>query len=258
MADRVKYFLLGLLFLVVAGVIAYDRWNTTPTELATTGDDRDWEVVVGTQTPSDPARELAVPGTPETDGKKKTETKRAPETKIVRQPMRLEPPPPESARESAREPARETAREPARETASKPLVQVKPPAPKVHIIRAGETLESIALRYYKTRKGVQWIVDANKLKDPNRVYENQKLVIPARKVTTKRTPTTGTKRTAGKTKLPADGRYTVKPGDGDLYAICRRFYGSKGEGARVARIMELNNLWSAEVKPGSVLILPKK
>ncbi|MGH7163259.1 MAG: hypothetical protein ACREID_07230, partial [Planctomycetota bacterium] len=28
MADRVKYFLLGLLFLVVAGVIAYDRWNS--------------------------------------------------------------------------------------------------------------------------------------------------------------------------------------------------------------------------------------
>ena len=28
MVDRVKYFLLGLLFLIVAGVIAYDRWNT--------------------------------------------------------------------------------------------------------------------------------------------------------------------------------------------------------------------------------------
>ena len=27
MADRVNYFLLGLLFLIVAGVIAYDRWN---------------------------------------------------------------------------------------------------------------------------------------------------------------------------------------------------------------------------------------
>ena len=28
MVDRIKYFLLGLLFLIVAGVIAYDRWNT--------------------------------------------------------------------------------------------------------------------------------------------------------------------------------------------------------------------------------------
>ena len=28
MVDRVKYFLLGLLFLIVAGVITYDRWNT--------------------------------------------------------------------------------------------------------------------------------------------------------------------------------------------------------------------------------------
>lgn len=246
MADRVKYFLLGLLFLVVAGVIAYDRWNTTPNELATTGDDHRWEVVVGTQTPpAERAAELAVPATPEPAKKEQTKTatqKPAPETKPARQPMRLEPPAPEPP------------------SKSKPVVTVRPPAaaPKVHIIRAGETLESIALRYYKTRKGVQWIVDANKLKDPDRVYENQKLVIPARKVTTKRTPTTTTKKTAGKKQLPADGRYTVKPGDGDLYAICRRFYGSKGEGARVARIMELNNLWSAEVKPGSVLILPKK
>jgi nucleoid-associated protein YgaU len=237
MADRVKYFLLGLLFLVVAGVIAYDRWNTNPADLAAGGDDRGWEVVVGRQSPTqtDPARELSVPSTPE-----KQEAKPA-KKKPVRQPMRLEPPP--------------------REPAVQPVIKVKPPKPKVHIIRAGETLESIALHYYKTRKGIQWIVDANKLKNPDRVYEDQKLVIPARKETKRKTPTTETTATTATTssnKLPADGRYKVKSGDGDLYAICRRFYGSKGEGARVARIMELNHLWSAEVKAGTVLILPKK
>jgi nucleoid-associated protein YgaU len=234
MADRVKYFLLGLLFLVVAGVIAYDRWNTTPNEPG--GDNRGWEVVVGspTQRPTQPARELSVPSTPE----KKAAKAATPEKKPFRKPMRLEPPPPEPL--------------------PKPAVKIKPPAPKTHIIKAGETLESIALHYYKTRKGIQWIVDANKLKNPDRVYENQKLIIPARKVTKRKAPATTTATTPTSNKLPADGRYKVKSSDGDLYAICRRFYGSKGEGARVARIMELNHLWSAEVKAGTVLILPKK
>lgn len=235
MADRVKYFLLGLLFLVVAGVIAYDRWNTGPTDVADSGDDRGWEVFVGTKPqPPSPGKELAVPPDPEEKKPAKPETKTLPVTVKKRAPIVVEPPQEKPA-----------------------VVEVKPPAPKVHVIRSGETLESIALHYYKTRKGVQWIVDANKLKDPNRVYENQKLVIPARKVIQTRKKTEPRAKTSP-SKIPASGRYTVKAGDGDLYAICRRFYGSKGEGARVARIMELNKLWSAEVKPGTVLILPKK
>jgi nucleoid-associated protein YgaU len=239
MADRVKYFLLGLLFLVVAGVIAYDRWNAAPTDLAESGDDRGWEVVVGTQTPPTKPRELSVPPNPE----EKPAKPKADSKAKAREPMRTEPP------DEKQEP----------KPKAKPVVQVTPPpAPrKIHIIRAGETLESIALHYYKTRKGVQWIVEANKLKNPDRVYENQKLVIPARKVMTRKTTTKQPRATTPKTtKFPKDGRYTVKPHDGDLYAICRRFYGAKGEGARVARIMELNHLWSAEVKAGTVLILP--
>jgi len=233
MADRVKYFLLGLLFLVVAGVIAYDRWNAAPPEVADRSDDSGWEVFVGTQTPSPPAKELSVPSTPAKSAKPAT-TKPTPPA--VR-PVRRQPPVPKPL--------------------PKPVVEIRPPARKVHIIKAGETLESIALHYYKTRKGIQWIVDANSLKDPNRVYENQKLVIPARKVNPPK-PQAPPRPATSPSKLPADGRYTVKSSDGDLYAICRRFYGAKGEGARVARIMELNHLWSAEVKSGTVLILPQK
>ncbi|MDH3592580.1 MAG: LysM peptidoglycan-binding domain-containing protein, partial [Planctomycetota bacterium] len=59
-----------------------------------------------------------------------------------------------------------------------------------------------------------------------------------------------------KGKIPST--YVVKSSDGDLYAICRRFYGAQGEGARVARIMELNQLWSARVAAGTVLRLPAK
>jgi len=234
MADRVKYFLLGLLFLVVAGVIAYDRWNAAPPEVADRGDDSGWEVFVGTQPRAPSAKELSVPSNP------------APPVK----PVTTKPPA-----------VRPVTERPPVPPQPKPVVVNKPPTTvrKVHIIKAGETLESIALHYYKTRKGIQWIVDANSLKDPNRVYENQKLVIPARKVNQPKPRTPAQPRPATTpSKVPADGRYTVKSGDGDLYAICRRFYGAKGEGARVARIMELNHLWSAEVKTGTVLILPQK
>ncbi|MHC4818052.1 MAG: LysM peptidoglycan-binding domain-containing protein, partial [Planctomycetota bacterium] len=209
-------------------------WNTAPTDVADRGDDRSWEVFVGTKKQSPSPKELSVPPAPEPVKPAPPE----PKPRVVkRQPIVVEPP--------------------------KPIVEIKPPAPKVHIIRAGETLESIALHYYKTRKGIQWIVTANKLKNPDRVYENQKLVIPARKVIKPKTNADATPKTqprpaTSSNQIPADGRYRVKAGDGDLYAICRRFYGSKGEGARVARIMELNHLWSADVKTGTILILPKK
>ncbi|MHC4550530.1 MAG: LysM peptidoglycan-binding domain-containing protein [Planctomycetota bacterium] len=230
MADRVKYFLLGLLFLVVAGVIAYDRWNTEPARVAQTDDeaDRRWEVMVGhpptgAATPLEERKGLSVPPVPDA---KKEPAKTAP----AAAPPRTDPKP--AAPLVAKEPAKK-----------------KPPqVPQTHVVRSGETLESIALKYYQSRKGVQWIVLANKLRDPNRIYINQKLIIPARK---ELKPTVIKPR-----KIPS--RYEVKPGDGDLYAICRRFYGRAGEGARVARIMELNHLWSAEVKPGTVLILPPK
>ncbi|MDH3590742.1 MAG: hypothetical protein OER88_02620, partial [Planctomycetota bacterium] len=51
MADRVKYFVLGVLFLVVAGVIAFDRWNSPQdsTPVADRGDEDDgsFKLVVG-------------------------------------------------------------------------------------------------------------------------------------------------------------------------------------------------------------------
>ena len=50
----------------------------------------------------------------------------------------------------------------------------------------------------------------------------------------------------------------MKQGDGNLYAICRRLYGREGQGARVARVMELNRLYSADVKAGTLLILPAR
>jgi nucleoid-associated protein YgaU len=138
-----------------------------------------------------------------------------------------------------------------------PRPEVAPAAPKTHVIRKGETLERIAMQYYGTREGVQWIVQANRLDNPHKIRANTKLVIPARKELTK---DAGAKAepAAKKTATKVPSRYVVKEGDKDLYAICRRLYGREGQGARVARIMELNHLYHAEVKPGTILILPAK
>jgi nucleoid-associated protein YgaU len=118
------------------------------------------------------------------------------------------------------------------------------------------TLEAIAIKYYGTREGIEWIAKANRLGNANRIFANQKLIIPARKEMPKEGASGGT--AAAKPSASVPSRYKVKQGDGDLYAICRKFYGREGQGARVARVMELNHLYSADVKVGTVLILPPR
>ncbi len=250
MADRVKYFLLGVLFLVVAGVIAYDRWNSAGEPRqdvaarpeADTGADVNMSVVPTTRETLTVERDNPLPN---------------------RQPVATDPavpvgpPVPQQPLPSA--PAPVVERTP------------KPEAPvpdKTHVIRKGETLEAIAIKYYGTREGIEWIVDANRLGNANRIFANQKLVIPAKKETATegealgrpmnqgRQGEGGTARTKSPGAIPS--RYKVKAGDGNLYAICRKFYGREGQGARVARVMELNHLYSADVKAGTTLLLPPR
>ncbi|MHC4341570.1 MAG: LysM peptidoglycan-binding domain-containing protein [Planctomycetota bacterium] len=228
MVDRFKYFLLGLLFLVVAGVIAYDRWNSVD-EVAV-GEESRVDVTSGGALPlitelAEP--EIELPAVPPV------------ERTIPFEELRPEPVP-------AATPPR-----------PQPPIKRRPdPIPQarvVHVVQSGENLEAIALRYYNTRRGIAWIQEANSLRDRNRIFVNQKLVIPARKESVVRRSTS---RAAASKKIPST--YEVKSGDGNLYAICRRFYGASGEGARVARIMELNGLYSADVTPGTKLTLPPR
>ena len=128
MADRVKYFLLGLLFLVVAGVIVYDRWNPV------------------TDPPSNQeANAASNRGTAEV-GPGLRVPKPTPVVKPIPMPKPIERP------------------------KVQPEPQPKPiPAPtRYHIVKRGESLESIALSYYKTRKGTAWIVAANSLANRRR------------------------------------------------------------------------------------------
>ncbi len=129
----------------------------------------------------------------------------------------------------------------------KPAPKKSPARERVHVVKPNETLGEISTHYYGTYKGVAWIVEANGLKNANVIYKNQKLRIPAAPKTSGKS-----KRATSPKTVPT--HYTVKSGE-DLYTICRKYFGTKGEGARVSRIMELNDLWSAKVAKGTVIRL---
>jgi len=247
MADRVKYFLLGLLFLVVAGVIAFDRWNSREgldeSEVAEHDRGNSGEIFIGPNR-DDPAGKSRSGGNQD-DGRNP-------------HPLIIDPDP-----------------APVGPDTDRPEVKPKPepikPAPatreRVHVVKSGEALEKISRQYYpgKVYKGIDLIVRANGLRNANVITEGQRLVIPAMDTrstrrpvvvkTKKPKPSTKPARTSG-SGVPAF--YVVKSSDGDLYKICRRFYGRGGEGARVSRIMATNNLVSVRVKAGTRLKLPKK
>jgi len=228
MADRVKYFLLGLLFLVVISAIAYDVW---------TG--RDLEPADGENTASLSVR----PGdTPPNATPPEEQPRPVPPTPNVRPKPKPVIPPVRPNTDPVR---------------PKPVVPNFPPTPKparerVHVVKANETLGEISTQYYGTYKGVAWIVEANGLKNANVIFKDQKLRIPAARKTSRNKTDGKSKRTAATKTVPTE--YTVRAGE-DLYTICRKYFGTKGEGARVSRIMELNDLWSAKVAKGTVIRL---
>jgi nucleoid-associated protein YgaU len=274
MADRVKYFVLGLLFLVVAAVIAHDQWNAKSSGSTTTAenDSDGWVLINGSDEKKGTVDPLAVrPDPVKLDGARREVVPPAP---LNDRPLAddVDDEPVTPAPEQKPLPKTEPKPDPAGpQTEPKP----QPAAPRTHVVRRGESLEAIAMRYYKTRDGVAWIAAANGIKDPNHIRFDDKLVIPARKELAE--PSHGRAESAGAPPLKAKAAaateagaaaerpsksvpstHRVKAGDTDLYAICRRYYGAHGEGERVARIMELNQLYSAELQPGTLLRLPPK
>ena len=244
MADRVKYFMLGLLFLVVAGVIAYDRWNSREgipdEEVATYEKENSGKIFIA----------------PKDDGDEPP-LKRGGNTIIIDDPKPDTPPLIDNKKPPLVKP-----------TPKPDPVTPKPIASKqrVHVVRSGEALEKISRQYYpgKVYKGIDLIVKANGLRSANVITEGQKLIIPAMDARGGTRPVVVKERPADKpapAKKPKSGvpsTYVVKSSDGDLYKICRKFYGRNGEGARVVRIMTLNGLSSVNVKAGTKLKLPPR
>jgi LysM repeat protein len=238
MTDRVKYFLLGLLFLVVAGVIAFDRWNSREALMGSSEDARraarddgnSGDTIVNPPIDDKTNSRLTIDPAPEPDPNL--------------------PPFPSPDPRPAPDP------EPAPGPAPGPGPLAKPAASKTHVVKSGESLEAISRLYYpgKVHAGIKLIATANKIENVNRIRERQRLVIPAMNARGVRKPQV---QTANKnTRVPST--YTVLASDGDLYSICRRYYGGKGEGRRIKEIMGLNNLWSANVRAGTVLKLPPR
>ena len=110
------------------------------------------------------------------------------------------------------------------------LLGAAPTGQTQYVVKPGDTLYKIASLYGVS---VSAIVAANNLVNPNLIYPNQVLVIPAS------TPTTSTLR------------YTVQAGD-TLYRIATKY------GVSVSAIVAANNIADPNlIRPGQVLIIPQ-
>jgi membrane-bound lytic murein transglycosylase D len=119
--------------------------------------------------------------------------------------------------------------------AASPPPPAAPAAPAMtgtHRVRPGETLSVIAASYRTT---VASLMDANGLRNANRIWPGQQLRVPAVQVTSS-------------PALPASGRYTVRRGD-SLWTIARRF------GTTVDRLKRDNDLRSSSLTPGQSLVV---
>lgn len=109
------------------------------------------------------------------------------------------------------------------------------PKPVVYVVRAGDTVSGIALRYRIT---VAAIVKANRLGPQAVIRPGQKLVLP------------GVKPAARKPKPPATHTVTVRAGD-TLSGIAHR------EKVTLASLLALNHLTvTAVIHPGQKLLVP--
>jgi len=119
------------------------------------------------------------------------------------------------------------------------------PVSRIHRVRMGETLESIAHQYGVAVTSLKII---NRLRG-SRIRVGQKLTVPGSGSSVERrteAPSTPAKVVAPK---PRTVRYVVRPGD-SLYSIAR------AKATTVDSLMELNGLRKAVIRPGQVIEVP--
>ncbi|MBN2269654.1 MAG: LysM peptidoglycan-binding domain-containing protein [Sedimentisphaerales bacterium] len=162
----------------------------------------------------------------------------------------------------------------------RPVQLPKPAEPKTHAVADGETLASIAKKYYGLEEGnkranITRIFEANRklLKSPDDIFVGQKIVIPALPVAASAkgpgggllsSPLFGPVKSIGQkltssnaAKATSDRLYTVKDGD-SLWKISADLLGN---GIRYEEIAKLNaDILSSEddVRVGLQLKLPPK
>ncbi|MEA5445440.1 LysM peptidoglycan-binding domain-containing protein [Gammaproteobacteria bacterium AB-CW1] len=103
---------------------------------------------------------------------------------------------------------------------------------RYHVLRRGETLSHVADRYGVS---LSQLVAINDLRNPHRVRAGQRLTLP------------GNDAAPVRERVPADGRYQVRPGD-NLSLIAARF------NTTVTRLSEINDLGNGDrIFPGQEL-----
>ena len=131
---------------------------------------------------------------------------------------------------------------------------------KVHVVQAGDTFSSLAVRHLGHAKYAAAIAQANPGKDPRRLLVGSKLNIPAVPPDRSTTGLPGRKPIVSDEQLPPihpDRAYTVRPGEA-WYDLAKRFL---GEGSRWPELYELNrervsNRGPHLLRAGTVIELP--
>ena len=116
----------------------------------------------------------------------------------------------------------------------------------VHTIRPGDTLSALARKY---NTSVDALAKANNLRDPNRIFAGQTLVVPDG-FDGPRRPAAGNPSTSSDSFNGNGGRYTVRPGD-TLSGIASRY------GTSVGAIAQANGISNPNfIQVGQQLTIP--
>ncbi|MCC6623279.1 MAG: LysM peptidoglycan-binding domain-containing protein [Deltaproteobacteria bacterium] len=114
-----------------------------------------------------------------------------------------------------------------------------------HVVRAGETLSQISLRYYGMGSMWQAIATANGIADPSKLDVGQKLVIPAQGAA---------KTSAGAARKVVPAHHVVARGE-TLGEIADTYYGSWARWTDIAKANRISDPRSLKV--GQKLVLPQ-
>lgn len=119
-----------------------------------------------------------------------------------------------------------------------------------YIVKSGDDFSKISETIFGTTEYAEDIAQANTIKDPNIIYEGQKLIIP--KISQK--PIGQISSISTKKVTHTGDTYTVKKGD-YLWKIAEECY---GDGNMMKNIIKANNLTNIEnIEAGKVLKIPR-
>ncbi|MFC5647972.1 LysM peptidoglycan-binding domain-containing protein [Paenibacillus solisilvae] len=117
--------------------------------------------------------------------------------------------------------------------------------PVTYLVRADDTLYSIAMQFYRSKDYVDLIAEHNKLKKTDELKAGSSLIIPAIPV---KHPAGGDNSTN-----PTAKEHTVQPGE-TLSSISRKYFGSSKYAMTIAKYNHLAD--NDDVKVGDVLKIP--